>query len=907
MTGLRIAVSRMLALFARPRHEAELHDEIQAHLDLLADGHVRRGMSPAAARAAARREFGGVDQVKETYRDQRGLPWLDTLAQDVRYAARAFTKAPGFALTIVLMLALAIGATTTVFSVLNAVTFRSLPVPHPEELYLADQQGPTSVPLRFSFPSFERLKASTAGSAAIAAMSRVALAETDIDGRRSGERLRVQLVSGEYFSVLALSPAFGRTLTADDNRGVGGHPVAVVSHALWRRRFGALPDVLGRDVSLNGARFTIVGVAPEGFAGVWLESPADVWIPLVMQDDVRYAQNYSVHNGDDLKPFATQEGIEWLQIVARAPSSRLALMRASLDAHFQREMAHLAESYTGSFHEQLLRRRVTLTPLARGLSTERNRLTTPLVALLAMVTIVLLIACANAANLLLARAAARRRELAIRLSMGASRVRLARQLLTESAMLVCGASVMGTLLAYWGSIDLARRLVGAAPGRSPFPPLVDGRVLTFTVMVSVATVLLCALAPAVRATRHETADVLRGDTRTMRSGARLTASKLLVALQVALSLTLVVGAGLFGRSLLALTRIRLGFEPDRILSVRLNPRASRYTEAELPALYQRLVERVEILPGVQSAVVASCPLVTGCHDSSTISVATYQPRPGEEVRFGEYGVGPGYFSTVGIRLVAGRAFGQRDTDRAPKVAIVNQTAARRYFADRGAIGQRFSYGEQPVEIVGVVEDARVNSVQEPPGPMAYYPLGQRRNRYASALEVRTDGAPRAIVEALRKAVADVSPALLVDRITATAEQVDQNLRQERIVAQVTGGLGLLALALASFGLFGVMSYNVARRTGELGVRFAIGATRVQVLWMVLRESIVLALTGLAIGIPAVLVASRLVSGLLFGVAPNDPATIAAAVAVLIGVATLAGLVPAWKASRVDPIVALRQE
>lgn len=906
-TALRVLGSRIRGVFRRGRRDDQLSDEIRAHLDLLAAEHMQRGLSAVAARAAARRDFGGVDQIKEAYRARRGLPALETVGQDVRYALRSFRKTPAVAVTIVLVLTLAIGATTTVFSVLNALAFRLLPVPRPQELYLVEQAGPGSVPFRFSFPSFERVRDGVGGTLAVAAMSRIQLVETSIDGHRLDARRRVQLVSGEYFDVIGSPPILGRALSADDNRFAGRRPVAVISEAMWRRVFLASRDVVGRDLMLNGAPVRIVGVAPAGFSGVWLEAPADIWIPLAMQDEVRYAQNYSAHDGDDLKPWPPQDSIEWLQIVARVSSPQMAVVQGPLSNVFAGEMARLAESYTGAFRQQLLRRRVALTPVARGLSTERTRLTNPLVALLAMVTVVLIIACANAANLLLARAAARRRELAIRLSMGASRGRLARQLITEGVLLVAAASTLGVLLAYWGGDDLARRLLGEAPGREPFRSLVDGRVLGFASLASTITVLLFGLLPAWRATADRSADVLRSDSRTMREGARLTSSKLLVSGQIALSLALVTAAGLFGQSLLALTRVPLGYDPARVVTVKFNARASRYTERDLRELYRSLVRRVEGLPGVQSAAVSTCPLAAGCRDSTTVTIAGYVPRPDEEIRFGEYSVGPRYFSTVGMRLVSGRAFDDRDTDRTPLVAIVNETAERLYFDGRSVLGQSFSFGDQRIEIVGVVADARVNAVQESPGPMAYYPLAQRPTRFASALEIRMSGVPASILDEVRRSIHDAAPTLLVDSVTATARQVDDNLRRERVVAQVTASLGLMALALASFGLFGVMSYNVAQRSGELGVRLALGATPSRVLTMVLGESLRLAVIGVALGVPAVLASARLVSSLLVGVAPTDPLTIAMSATVLVGAATIAGLLPAWRASRVDPAVTLRWE
>jgi predicted permease len=525
--------------------------------------------------------------------------------------------------------------------------------------------------------------------------------------------------------------------------------------------------------------------------------------------------------------------------------------------------------------------------------------------------LVLLIACANTANLLLARASTRQREIAIRLSMGASRRRLVRQLLTESTVLAAAATGGGLVLARWFSVELMRRMTGAAAGA---PALLDIRVLGFTAVVSVATAILFGLLPAFRTVDVSLASTLRVDTRTMTGGARLTARQGLVACQVALSLVLVVGAGLCARSVRYLSHVDLGFDPNHGLSVVMNTRAGHYAEPDLPAVHTRLIERVEALPGVRSASVAECQLVAGCRNSSVISIAGYQPSPGERISVEESHVGAHYFSTVGMRLVAGRDFDARDSApcvRTPSqcelaAAIVNEAMARRFFPDRDAIGQRFGYGAQNIEIVGVVQDARVKAVQEAPAPMAYYPL-RHADVHASVLEVATSGDPARFTGEVRRALLEVEPGLPIGSVRTLSEQVSRGIDQERFVAGLTAVFGALALGLASFGLFGVMSYNVARRTPELGVRLALGARPFDVLWMVFRESLLLVLAGVGAGLPLVFGASRAIAGMLVGLGAADPVTIAGATGVLLTVACAAGFFPAWRASRVDPMVALRHE
>jgi predicted permease len=530
-----------------------------------------------------------------------------------------------------------------------------------------------------------------------------------------------------------------------------------------------------------------------------------------------------------------------------------------------------------------------------------------------MVVLVLVIACANTANLLMARASARQREIAIRLSMGASRGRLVRQLLTESTVLAAAATGSGLVIARWFAGELMARMTGTTTA----PALLDVRVLAFTAVVSVATAILFGILPALRTVDVGVADALKVDARTMVGGAsRFTARQALVAGQIALSLVLVVGAALCARSLRFLSHVELGFDANHVVSVAINTRAARYETRDLPRLYARLIERVEALPGIRSAAVAECQLVAGCRNSSVITIRGYDPPPGERMRVWESHVGPHYFSTVGIPLIAGRDFDARDSAPcqrqaaqgcdAPAAAIVNHAMATHFFPGRGAVGQRFRYGAQDIEIVGIVEDARVIAVQEAAAPMAFYPL-RHTDVHATAFEVATLADPAGLVTEVRTALRDVEPSLPVSSVRTLSEQVGRNIDAERFIAALTAGFGALALGLASFGLFGVMSYTVARRTPELGVRLALGAQPIEVLWMVFRESLVVVMIGICAGLPMVVLGSRAIAGMLVGLVAADAATIVGAGAVLLAVACAASFFPAWRASRVDPMVALRHE
>jgi predicted permease len=525
---------------------------------------------------------------------------------------------------------------------------------------------------------------------------------------------------------------------------------------------------------------------------------------------------------------------------------------------------------------------------------------------MAMVGLLLLIACANTANLLLARATNRQREMAVRLSIGASRARVITQLLVESLMLAGLAAAVGLALAPLASELLVRMTIGIDTGPLPFSVGVDRQVLLFTAIVALVTGLLFGFAPAWRATDLSLAEALKTGGRGTRTGARMNLSKTLVIAQVALSLLLAAGAGLFARSLGNLVAQPLGYR-SQVLWVAINPSTGGYTLEELPALYRTIIERAEALPGVDSATIAMCGLMTGCRSTADgVKISGYTAQPGEQVAFQENHVAPNYFATVGMTIIAGRGFTPADSATDARVVVINEAAARRYFKDRNPIAQHIGADTADIEIVGVVRDARVNTVREDAMPMAFYPLDSTPS-YVGSMHVRTSGDPDAIAAAIRKALQEAAPQLPVDRIVPISTLVDGTLRQERLIARLTTLLGLLALGLACLGIYGVMSYAVKQRTAELGIRFALGAPRPRVLWMVFRESLLLTAAGVVIGLPLLLVASRAVGGLLFDVTATDPFIVGGAMVVLLIVGATSSYLPSWRASRVDPLTALRQE
>lgn len=883
-------------LWHHDRVDRDLDHEVHAVFDMLVDEKIAAGQTPEQARRSATLELGRVHSITQQVREERTGATIDALMKDVRYGVRMLRANPGFTTVVVVSLALGIGANSAVFSVANALMLRSLNVPQPDELFAPRRAG-EAVESLFSYPAFAELR-DAVPTAGLAAMSRVMRVQARSDGGASAANM--QLVSGEFFDVLRLTTSQGRLFTRDDNRTVGAHPVAVVSEAFWQRRLGGAADVLGRELTLNGARVTVIGVAPPGFTGVWLELPVDVWLPVAMQADVRYIGNMSASNADLDQPWMPQERIRWLDLISRAGRAdgpEAAALAVAYGPIAQREAA---EDDGGAAVASMV-----LAPYSNGASGLRTRFRTPLFALMAMVALLLLIACVNTANLLLARAAARQREMAVRLSIGASRARIMGQMLIESTLLGVLAAGVGLMLAPFAADLLIRMTLGVQSGPVPIGASLDGRVLLFTAAITFATSLLCGVLPAWRATDVGLAETLKAQGRGNHGGPRLHVARLLVGAQVSLSLLLVVAAGLFLRSLDNLSSLPLGFDPSRVVSASINPRFGGYPPDALPELYRRVIARVEAMPGVQSAALAVHGVMTsGRSIGDGYVMSGYDPRPGETVKLQENRVTPNFLRTVGIEIVAGRDFNESDIG-AP-VAIINEAMARRFFNGRDPVGQRFGQDVANTEIIGVARDVRINSVREEAVPLAFVPI-QAAPGYLGALQIRTVGDPGRVAAALTRAVQEVEPGLPIDRVTEVSTLVTGTYRQEQLIARLTTLLGALALGLACLGLYGLMAYAVKRRTSEIGVRFALGARRGQVLWMVLRESLTLVAFGLGAGLPVVFVSSRLIGGLLFDVPSNDPATIVIAMLLLLLVAAVSSYLPARRASRVEPLLALRQD
>jgi len=830
--------------------------------------------------------------------------------QDVRYALRQMRKSPGFTLVAVLTLALGIGANTGIFTLVNAVLLKSLPVPDPEQLFLVRMSDRLAENTRFSYPQFRDMRAALPQAASVAAMTWPSDFYANF-GNRQPEMVRGQLVSGDYFQTIETYPALGRLLTVDDDRTVGGSPVAVISYGCWQRRFGQDRNLIGRKIIVNGMPLEIVGVAAPGFFGAKAGTAPEFWLPTMMQSAVHYAQHYSQTEAAEFdKPWIAQQDISWLQLIVRVKSPQaLPQADAALNQLFRQDFERAVLKLTDPQERRaFLRTRLELEPGGRGLPSLRRSFSQSLTVLMGTVGLVLLIACANLANLLLARAAVREREIAVRLSLGATRARLVRQLLTECVLMSGFGAVLGVGVAYWCSAVLPKwASSGATPISLNLAP--DARVLFFSTAVALLTGFLFGLAPAVQGTRVEPARALKASARGFAgSGRGWSLKQTLVASQVALSLVLLVGAGLFLRTLRNFSELDPGFDRDHILTVWLDTHMAGYKQEQLSALYERLIERVEAIPGVRSASLASCGLAIGCGDSSAIYLPGI-PHTNGETDAQERRVSHHFFDTVGIPLVEGRDFATTDNEKTLAVTIVNQTFVREFLKDKNPIGQYFGYdtaNDHRFQIVGVVKDARVNDIRESAPPMIYHSIAQDAIDVES-LDVRTFADPSRLISQVRQAVRSVDPNLPIGGIATLAEQVSSNLAQQRLIARLTTIFGALALGLACLGLYGVMSYTVARRTSELGIRLALGSTRWSALWVVLRESFIVIGAGILVGACLSLAGTRLVSSMLFGLSPHDPLTLAAAAMLLLLVSVASGLLPAWRAAQVDPMAALRHE
>jgi predicted permease len=891
----------------RDRDE-ELTREIEQHLALEAEERMAEGMSAEDARHAARRAFGSVTRARE---DVRAVwiasRWADEALSDVRYAVRTLVRNRSFAVVTLLMLGLGIGANTAIYSLMDQVVLRPLPVHQPDDLILLDgpgtYQGRTQGSQVFSVPMFRGLQAASAPLLS-GMFARFPTAANVIVNRDDAELVQTELVSGDYFGTLGVEAILGRTLGPSEDRVPGDHPVIVLSHEYWQRRFGGDERVVNRVIRVNGQPMTIVGVAPAGFTGIDPAESVDLFVPLMMKGTLTPTWN-------DLDNWRSR----WVHVMGRLePGVSRDRAAASLDVTYRqllRTDLDTVRAPSPSFSKQFLEKGLVVNPGSRGRSPLRADFSTPLIVLMGMVGLLLLVACGNVANLLLARAAAQQREVAIRQALGAGRLRVVRQRLAESAVLAAGGGAIGLLIA-WGTtrvfIDMLP-FTGAARQLSAAPDL---RVALFGIGVAGVTALLCGLAPALHATKPKLAVALKEETgRVVGAAGRSRIRRALVVAQVALSILLLAGAGLFVRSLYNLRSVSPGFVADGLLQFRVNASLSGYARERAAALFRTLEEQLSAVPGVVSVSAAVGTAMDGSSGFQTVRVQGYQPTEGQDMSPSVNFIGPDYFTTMGMPLVSGREFDSGDHAASPKVAIVNETMARYFWGAQSPIGRRFgtwgSGRDDGFEIVGVVKDAKFSNLRDEIPRFFYLPYMQADSLASLTFYLRHRTGVEGLSTAVRQVITRLDPSLPMFNMKTMQAQVDESLFLERVVALLSMIFGGLATVLAAVGLYGVMSYAVTQRTREIGVRVALGADRASVLWMVLREVILLAGAGILLGIPVALGLSRLVQSQLFGLSPADPLTIAGAALTLSVVALLAGYLPARRATRMNPLLALRYE
>jgi len=892
--------------------ERDVDAELQFHIDARTDDLVRRGLGREEARRAALAEFGDVKRYEtETMRIDRGYARTTRIKEllwsvwfDFAYALRGLRRSPGFAAAAVFTLALGIGANTAVWTILDALMRQPLPIDRPDELQAVRRADRPNEDYLNSFQRFQRLQGVMPDPQQLTAMS--AYARMYATTGDQPEPALTQLVSGNWFRALRVGASVGRLIDLDDDRALDAGAVAVLSDAFWSRRFGRDPRIVGTTLRLNGIPLRVIGVAQRGFQGLTVGSSVDLWVPLSMQHVLRYIGNYSAHDADIEKAWAPQN-IQWLILLARVPPASAVRVAGALERQVRSDLEQQVATADSVDRAYSLREHVTLQPIPRGFSPMREQFKDPLRVLMASVGLVLLIACGNLAGLLLARSSARSHEVAVRISLGARRGRLVRQVLTESLTIALLGGALGLVVARWGTAMLLRV---ASSGSRPVPLDVsnDVRVIGFALLISLGTGLLVGAFPAMRVSRFGLYDAFRGAGRVMggRSSHRLPLGRVLVMSQIALSLVLVVTAGVFVRTLRNLLVIDPGYEREHVVVARLDIRAAGYDSAGLPALYDRLLGAAAAIPGVRSTSLSLNSLAGGGTRTSGYVVPGRTLPPGEKSTAQENYVTPDYFNTVGMTIVQGRGFTRADKDGAPKVAVISESMARHFFGTERVVGSRFGYETPPdLEVVGVVKDARVNALREAAPRLVFRPLAQGPREYMTSLEVRVAGPREPVTAALRNAIRQVDPMLPLRDITPLSDLLERGLTSERLVARLAGSFGVLALLLAAIGLYGVMGYSVSRRTNEMGVRLALGASPCGVRLLVLRESLITSAAGVVLGLALLLPVQGVTGRLVYGVSPRDPATVVLGTALLLAVTAVAAFVPAWRASRIDPVDAIR--
>ena len=926
MRNLRAWFARFLGLFRRDQHDREFAAEMESHLQMHIDDNLRAGMAPQEARRQALMKLGGLESTRQLYRERRSLPFIETVLQDLRYAARALRKSPGFTTIAVLTLALGIGANTAIFSLIDAVLLRSLPVRDPQRLvvfqwtahnspntkgyygYMSCRSSNTGVTgehgCSFSYPMFHRFRALQEACSSVTALG--GDVGHNLRGNGPAKFVHGELVSGEFFDALGVRAALGRTFGLADD-APGAPPVAVLSYNFWQNTFGGDPAAVGRTVWLNNVAVTIVGVAAKEFPSVDPATARPMWLPLSLQPQL--GENLNGTMGGDKPSLRAGDDNWWVYLMARLkPEIPLDKAQAAADASFHNDVLDT----TKRFFKPEDAPRLVLTPVPQVITGLHDRFSMPLTILMAAVALVLLVACANVAGLMLARSATRQRELAVRLALGAGRARIARQLLTESLLLSLAGGASGVLLAYWSVQSLVAFMSRGGLWPSHLAVQLDWRVLAFTVATSVFTGILFGLAPAFRGMRLDLTPALKESPAALAAGSStrqwLNLGSGLVVAQVALAILALSGAGLLVRTLQNLKSINPGFDTRDVLLFSIDPTLNGYTDTQICGLYSQLRQRLEGLSGVLLASYSFDPLLSG--DLWSASFKIEGDAQDTEHMTDALQIGPKFFETLYIPVLAGRTLSPNDFN-SPRGStwcptVVNEAFARQFFKQQNPLGRSISgLGDKYVscEIVGIVGDAKYQTLRSEISPTVYVP----QKEGSATFEVRTTANPETIIPAVRSIVSQLDNNLPIFDGKTQSAQIEGSLFQERLIARLSSFFGGLSLLLACIGLYGLLSYEVARRTREIGVRMALGARPSDVLCFVVRQGVGLSAVGAVLGILGALGLTRYLASLLYGVHPFDPLTFTAVVLLLGVVALAACFFPARRAVSIDPASALRWE
>ena len=903
-------VSRACGLLGQKKAESEFDYEMQIHLQLLTEKFIRQGMGPEDADSAARRQFGNTTLLRQRHRESRTFLSFSTVFQDVRYGLRVLGKSPGFTAIAVASLALAIGANAAIFSLAKGLLYDRLHVAHADQLrmlrWTEDQHsavsnmwgdfepapdGQGTVGSVFSYPVYRQLRAHNQVMQDLFAYKEDSMNATI---RGNAQRADVAMVSGNYFNVLGARPQLGRAIQPTDDALPGAGAVAVISEGVWEREFGRSRAVLGQTITVNQTPLTIVGVNPRGFTGAknTHHSP-DLFVPLSMQPVI----DPKGKNGSLL----SDSELWWLNIVGRAkPGVSDAQVQAALDVELAAATRATITVKSGETVPRLV-----LADGSRGLNYAARMFRKPVHVLLTITGFVLLLACANIANLLLARGAQRQREISVRLALGAGRGRVLRQLLTESLLLAGIGGAGGLLLGYLGRNAIPRLMSNG--WRSTFDVPMDWEVFAFAAAVTLLTGLIFGLAPAWLTARTEVSSSLKENAQTTTRRRKGMGGKAIVGFQIALSTLLVVGAGLFLRTLWALDSVDIGFRTDHLILFEVSPPMKRYGPGKDVQLHQRLEQGFAAIPGVEGVTASLSAYIANNMDNSDFLVEGEDPAAHQRDPEDMNAVGNTFFATMGIPIISGRSFGPQDTGTSEKVGIINQALAKLRFPYMNPVGKRFKTGDDWVRVVGVCGDNRFMNLRDAPPPQFFLPWVQMPEVGRLTYAIRSDLDPAALAPGLRHVVQQADRDLPLADLRTQREQIDENIQTERMFGALTAGFGVLALALACVGIYGIMAYSVANRRNEIGIRLALGAQPGQVRGMILRESTWLAIAGSVVGVGAALLLTRLVKSMLYGIQPYDPTTITAGIVVLLAVALAASWIPARRAAGVQPMEALRHE